>query len=564
MNDTTTPIQNSSSEYLKFADLIFNINSPEPDLPRALITAHLSPDILRASGTNHATHCAIGKDFLKTYSRDSTQALRTLVTKFHLRLNDDLLKSKSTRAGYSLRHLHDTSIQFPFATRVMPFIHSGYFEFPENKKIFEFTKHHFNVYNTPPTTEALLIALDNDRTCNEALYKQTVIAIRAFTAPPAEQHPDFLLTTTENWLKDRAYSAALMTGITSPSSARGSIPDAITAALTLSLSDTSIGTDYKSSFDARYDYQHQTISRVPFDLPLLNEITSGGLQPKTLSVLMAGTGTGKSLALCHIAASAFTRGYDTLYITCEMSENSIAERIDANLLDTPLNELRTLSKNQYLRLVSNSPIPQLKSRLVVKEFPTASASTQHIKALLNDLKQKQNFTPQLVVVDYLNLMTSARISTNSNSNSYTVIKAISEELRGLAVEFNLPIITATQTTRSGSTKAPEDLDLSDTAESFGLPATADLMLALITTEELDAVNQIMVKQLKNRHTDITHNRKFTLRIDRSRMKLAPVLNDTNSNSNSNSITPFNRIKSRLDASSASHTSAATLSQFIDN
>lgn len=296
---------------------------------------------------------------------------------------------------------------------------------------------------------------------------------------------------------------------------KGAIPSILSDALGISF-DPNVGHDYLDMADSRYDFYHRIEKRIPFDLTYFNKITNGGVCRKTLNIILAGTGVGKSLAMCHFAAAAMQQQFNVLYITLEMAEERIAERIDANLLNLTMDDVKLLSKDMYETRMKNLK-QKVKGKLIIKEYPTASANASHFRALLNDLKLKRNFKPDIIFVDYLNICASARIKPGANINSYTYVKAIAEELRGLAVEFDVPLFSATQTTRSGFSNS--DPGLEDTSESFGLPATADLMFALISTEELENLNQIMVKQLKNRYNDPTLNKRFTVGIDRAKMRL---------------------------------------------
>jgi archaellum biogenesis ATPase FlaH len=296
---------------------------------------------------------------------------------------------------------------------------------------------------------------------------------------------------------------------------KGEIPQLLADALGVSF-DSNVGHDYINDVDSRYDFYHKVETRIQFDLDIFNKITKGGLPIKTLNIALAGTGVGKSLFMCHCAAAAISQGRNVLYITMEMAEEKIAERIDANLLNVTMDELHVIPKDDYVRKFS-SVRNKVQGKLIIKEYPTASASTLHFRALLNELALKKNFRPDIIFIDYLNICASARIKAGGSVNSYTYIKSIAEELRGLAVEFKLPVVSATQTTRSGYSNS--DVDLTDTSESFGLPATADFMFALITNEELEGLNQIMVKQLKNRYSDPNYFKRFVVGVDRAKMRL---------------------------------------------
>jgi len=339
---------------------------------------------------------------------------------------------------------------------------------------------------------------------------------------------EWLMSTTEKWCQDRAIHNAVMESISiidgkHKSLTKNAMPDLLTKALAVTF-DPSVGHDYIEDVEKRYDFYHEDEERIPFDLEYFNQITKGGLPNKTLNIALAGTGVGKSLFMCHMAGNVLTQGKNVLYITMEMAEERIAERIDANLLNIPLDQLQHITKEML-----TSKVDKLASRtngkLIIKEYPTGSAHTGHFRALLNELKLKKNFVPEMIFIDYLNICSSSRMKGMGGAiNSYTYIKAIAEELRGLAVEFNVPLVSATQTTRSGF--GSSDPGLEDTSESFGLPATADLMFALISSEELEAQGQIMVKQLKNRYNDPNNNKRFVIGIDKSRMRLIDEENGT--------------------------------------
>jgi archaellum biogenesis ATPase FlaH len=388
--------------------------------------------------------------------------------------------------------------------------------------MFEHISEYLNKYNTVPTKEAVVIELGNDTTLTDDQYQQSVSTIDRFTADE-NTSIDWLTEKTENWCQERAVHNAIMESIEiidGKDNARdkGALPDILSKALAVSF-DQHIGHDFLEDTDARHEFYTREEDKIPFDLDYMNQITKGGLPDKTLNICLAGTGVGKSLFMCHMAANNLTDGKNVLYITMEMAEERIAERIDANLLNVPINEVALLEKSRFDEKVS-----KLRSRtpgkLIIKEYPTASAGVGHFRHLLNELKLKRNFLPDIIYVDYLNICTSTRMKMGSNVNSYTLIKAIAEELRGLAVERSVPIVSATQTTRSGYTNS--DPGLEDTSESFGLPATADLMFALVSTDELAEMDQIMVKQLKNRYNDPGHNKRFVIGIDRARMRLYDV------------------------------------------
>lgn len=331
---------------------------------------------------------------------------------------------------------------------------------------------------------------------------------------------DWLTDATEKFCQEKAIYNAIMDSIqildgNDSTKSKGSIPAILSDALGVSF-DPHVGHDYVDDYATRFDFYHRVEKRIPFDLEYFNKITKGGLPQKTLNIALAGTGVGKSLFMCHMAASCMMQNNNVLYITLEMSEEKIAERIDANLLNVTIDDLMLMPKDMYEKRMKRLK-DTVKGKLIIKEYPTAAANPSHFRALINELKLKKNFKPDIIFVDYLNICASSRIKAGANINSYTYIKAIAEELRGLAVECNVPIMSATQTTRSGFTNS--DPGLEDTSESFGLPATADMMFALISTEELQNMNQIMVKQLKNRYNDPTLNKRFTIGIDRAKMKL---------------------------------------------
>ena len=406
-----------------------------------------------------------------------------------------------------------------YARKSIPFIQPDYFEQRTEKIIFEEVVSFINKYDSCVTIEALNIEVDNrtDLTAEES--KSISDITKDLNNSPVESQ--WLLDTTEKWCRDRAIYLALMESIhiadgDDEKKNRDAIPSILSEALSVSF-DNNIGHDYLQNYEERYEYYHKTEDKISFDLEYFNKITKGGLPNKTLNIALAGTGVGKSLFMCHMASSVLLQGRNVLYITMEMAEEKIAERIDANLLDIPIQQLNSplLTKEKY-----SSKLLQLKQKtqgkLIIKEYPTASAHVGHFKALLNELSMKKGFSPDIIFIDYLNICASSRYK-GTIVNSYTYVKAIAEELRGLAVEQNVPIVSATQTTRAGF--GSSDVDLTDTSESFGLPATADLMLALISTEDLEGLNQIMVKQLKNRYNDPTMYKRFVVGIDRSKMRL---------------------------------------------
>lgn len=405
-----------------------------------------------------------------------------------------------------------------YARRVLPFIKPQYFSDMPEKIVYEKISDFILKYDKLPTKESLFISIGKDDVLNDTIESAVKDIVISFE--PTNVDMQWLLENTESWCRDRALYLALMDSIKIADDkngklSKGSIPKILTDALAVSF-DPNVGHNYLEDTDSRFDFYHKVEEKLPFDIECLNIITKDGVPRKTLNVLMAGTAVGKSLVLCHIASSYFMQGKNVLYITLEMSEARIAERIDANLLNISLEDLHTIPKDLY-----DKRIKSLKSktvgRLIIKEYPTASASSTHFRALLNELNLKTGFVPDAIFIDYLNIAISSRLTANSNANSYTYVKSIAEELRGLAVEFNLPIWTATQTNRQGY--ASTDIGLENTSESFGLPATADFMLALSTSEELDKLGQILIKQLKNRYNDVSKLRRFVVGIDRSKMRL---------------------------------------------
>lgn len=408
-----------------------------------------------------------------------------------------------------------------FMRRTLPFLKSEYLSESPERKLFDQINSYIQKYNSLPSQSALALGLQERKDLSESEFKAIGKIITDITEVELKKEDNqWLLDTTETWCQERALFNAIMESVQiidgkDEKHGKGAIPSLLSNALGVSF-DPNVGHDYLDMSTDRYHFYHRIEKRIPFDLSYFNKITSGGLCRKTLNIILAGTGVGKSLAMCHMAAAAMTQQFNVLYITMEMAEERIAERIDANLLDLSMDDLKVLSEDMYLKRMETLK-QKVKGRLIIKEYPTASANPSHFRALLQELKLKRKFKPDIIFVDYLNICASARIKPGSNINSYTYIKAIAEELRGLAVEFDVPIMSATQTTRSGFSSS--DPGLEDTSESFGLPATADLMFALITTEELDAQNQIMVKQLKNRYNDPTLNKRFTVGIDRSKMRL---------------------------------------------
>ena len=407
-----------------------------------------------------------------------------------------------------------------YTRKVLPFLKDEYFATRSDKIIFSQIYDFVNKYNNLPTKETLTIELNNRKDINEEEFKAIKTTIAGLN--PVEADLEWLFDTTEKFCKDKAVNNAVLNGIKildgkDKKRTPEAIPSILSEALAVSF-DNHIGHDYIDDADDRFDWYHRKELRLPFDLQYFNRITKGGVPQKTLNVCLAGTGVGKSLFMCHLAASSLLEGKNVLYITLEMAEERIAERIDANLLDVTTDDLHALPKTMFddrvKRLKEKSP-----GKLIIKEYPTASAHSGHFKALLNELALKKSFKPDVLFIDYLNICSSSRFK-GGNISSYFYVKAIAEELRGLAVEFKLPIFTATQTTRSGFVST--DIGLEDTSESFGLPATADFMFALMTSEELDSLNQMKVKQLKNRYSDPAINRSFIIGVDRSKMRLYDV------------------------------------------
>ena len=405
-----------------------------------------------------------------------------------------------------------------YMRKVIPFLKRDYFLENSDRLIFDRIKTFIDEYNTPPNKDALIVAIQNDKTLNEEQYKEVAGIIQELN--PTEHNKDWLYKETEKFCKDKAIYNAILNSIAiidgrDAGKTQDGIPQLLQDALGVCF-DNNVGHDYLENADSRYEFYHRVESRTPFDLDYFNKITNGGLPNKTLNVVLAGTGVGKSLFMCHVAASTLAQGKNVLYITLEMAEERIAERIDANLMNITLDQLKDLPKALFdnrIEKIRN----KTEGRLVIKEYPTAGAHTGHFKALLNELQLKKQFKPSMIIIDYLNICSSSRFKSGSNINSYTLIKSIAEELRGLAVEEDLPILSATQTTRGGYGNT--DVELTDTSESFGLPATVDFMFALISTEELEQTNQIMVKQLKNRYNDPTINKRFMIGVDRAKMKL---------------------------------------------
>jgi replicative DNA helicase len=405
-----------------------------------------------------------------------------------------------------------------YLRKAVPFIKSEYFEDVQQKIVFEEVLNFVNEYNQPATKEVLCIEVEKRQDINDTSFQEITKLISYLDDVPTDY--SWLLDTTEKWCRDRAIYLALMESIaladgTDKEKNRDAIPGILSDALAVSF-DTHIGHDYLLDYEERYESYHRKEDKIPFDLEYFNKITKGGLPNKTLNIALAGTGVGKSLFMCHMASSCLLAGKNVLYITLEMAEEKIAERIDANLLNVNIQEITDLPKQMFDSKVTKLA-EKTQGTLIIKEYPTASAHSGHFTALLNELALKKSFRPDIIFIDYLNICASSRYRGNSNVNSYSYIKAIAEELRGLACEANVPIVSATQTTRSGY--GSSDVELTDTSESFGLPATADLMFALISTEELESLGQILVKQLKNRYNDANLCKRFVVGIDRAKMRL---------------------------------------------
>lgn len=438
-----------------------------------------------------------------------------------------------------------------FCRKVLPHLKPEYFEEQSHRSTYELITDFISRFNTLPNATALEIEFFKSKHANSSASTdilQTISSLQNGT--PEKTDPDWLVETTERWCKERAVYLAVMESIEiidgkKQDIAPGAIPGILQKALSVTF-DTNVGHDYIENSDLRFDFYHTKEDKIPFDLDMFNTVTAGGVSRKTLNVILAGTGVGKSLAMCHLAAASLSQGRNVLYITLEMAEEKIAERIDSNLFDVAIDQLKSLPKDMFKNKVDKIAA-KTRGKLIIKEYPTATAHVGHFRALLSELKMKKNFVPDIIFVDYLNICASSRMKGLGGSvNTYSLIKAIAEEIRGLAVEFNVPIWSATQVTRTGF--ANTDVELTDTSESFGLPATADLMIALISTEQLEKQGQLMVKQLKNRYNDPTKNKRFLIGIDRSKMRLYDVessaqnqLSDSGSQRSSPVVaTPFSR------------------------
>jgi replicative DNA helicase len=408
-----------------------------------------------------------------------------------------------------------------YCRKVIPFLKKSYFADRKEAIVISEIIEFFNKYNKPATKEILSIEVGNRKDLIDKELGEVNDYINELVQAPI--NGDWLVTNTEKFCKDKAVYNAIVDSIKiidgrDKQHTQDAIPSILSEALSVCF-DSHVGHDYLGDHDARFDYYHRVEEKIAFDLEMFNKITKGGLSKKTLNIALAGTGVGKSLFMCHVAAGCLTQGRNVLYITMEMAEERIAERIDANLLNLTMDELKVVDKDIFetrLQKIAN----KTKGKLIIKEYPTASAHAGHFRALLEELKLKRDFTPDIIMIDYLNICASQRMKQGGSVNSYTYIKSIAEELRGLAVEYNVPILSATQTTRSGYSNS--DPGLEDTSESFGLPATADFMFALVSNEELEALNQIIVKQLKNRYNDPSFYKRFVVGIDRAKMKLYDV------------------------------------------
>ena len=404
-----------------------------------------------------------------------------------------------------------------YVRKVIPYLKPEYFHDQVDKAVYKIIVEYFDKYNQPPTIEAISVELSNKSGLSEEQFTAANELVKGFEAN--DNNEDWLLDETEKFCQDKAVYNAIMESISiidgKTDKGRGALPSILSDALSVSF-DPHIGHDFIEDADARWDFYHTEEVKIKFDLDLMNKITKGGLSKKTLNICLAGTGVGKSMFMCHCAAANLRDAQNVLYITLEMAEERIAERIDANMMSSTIDEVRGYEKDEYdkkIRRIENN----YKGKIVIKEYPTTGAGANHFRYLLQELKVKKNFVPDIIYIDYLNICMSARIKYGAGVNSYTYVKAIAEELRGLAVEYDVPIVSATQTTRSGYTSS--DLGLEDTSESFGLPATADFMFAIISTEELDNLNQILVKQLKNRYSDPAMDKRFVIGVDRAKMTL---------------------------------------------
>ena len=424
--------------------------------------------------------------------------------------------------GAILKHLiYDEE----YTRKVLPFVKEEYFTDRFEKTIFNLIKDFVTEYNSTPTFEALVLQL-SEKKLTEEEYSSSVDILKEIQSNKEELSKlDWLIDKTEKFCQDQAIYNGVLESISildgkNKSLDKGAIPDILSKALAVSF-DNNVGHDYIENYEDRYEFYHKVEEKIPFDLEYFNKITRGGISKKSLNIILAGPGVGKSLLMCHHASSSLLQGKNVLYITMEMAEEKIAERIDANILNVAVDDLVNISREEYKRKIERLK-NKVVGKLIIKEYPTASASVVHFRNLLNELNLKRNFVPDIIFVDYMNICASSRVKLSSSVNSYTFVKSIAEEIRGLAVEFNVPIMTASQLTREGAVSS--DPSISNVSESFGTAATADMMLALISTEELEQLNQIMVKQIKNRYADPTKNKRFVVGVDRSKMRLYDVEN----------------------------------------
>lgn len=415
-----------------------------------------------------------------------------------------------------------------YTRKVIPFLKPDYFHDNVDRKVYELIDSYIQKYNISPTTDALLIDLGNASGLSADQFTSAENLISSLDKG-SDENIDWLVDTSESFCQDKALYNGIMTSIKimddkTNNLSKGSIPQILSDALGVSF-DTHIGHDFIDNASDRYDFYHSEVDRIPFHLKYLNIITNGGLPNKTLTCFLASTGVGKSLLMCDLAANNLLAGYNVLYITLEMSEEKIAERVDANILDISIQNLQDMEKDVYLKRIEKLK-NKTTGKFIIKEYPTAGASTANFRHLLNELKIKKNFVPQIIYIDYLNICASSRIK-NSNANSYTIVKSIAEEVRGLAIEFDVPIVTATQTTRNGAGNS--DMDITDTSESWGLPQTVDALFGMISSEELEDLGQLMIKQLKNRYNDVNYYKRFIIGIDKAKMKLYDVEDDAQDN-----------------------------------
>lgn len=434
-----------------------------------------------------------------------------------------------------------------YARKVVPFLSTEYFHNKSDQVIYKLIEEYVGKYNAFPSKEALLIDL-SQKPLKQELYDECAQVVTEITGPSTiDKSVDWLTDTTEKFCQDKAIYNAIMESIkilddkSEKKLTKGAIPKILQDALGVSF-DNNIGHDFIEDAAERYEFYHRKEQRLQFDLDFFNKITQGGIPNKTLNIALAGTGVGKSMFMCHCAAANLKDHKNVLYITLELAEERVAERIDANLLDCPIQELVNMPRDTYDKRMSRLR-EQSRGKLIIKEYPTASAGSANFRHLLNELKIKRNFVPDIIYIDYLNICVSSRVKAGSNVNSYTLVKAIAEELRGLAVEFDVPIVSATQTNRTGFSSS--DVGLEDTSESFGLPATADFMFALITTEELAQQGQILVKQLKNRYSDPDRFKRFVIGVDKSKMRLYDVDGATDDLVDDTPVMDKSRIGERL-------------------